>query len=230
MSESPPQNAIRTGWLYNINHSRWFNGPETTNKPRRRKNGLQKNSKPKDLGKGIQSIWSGRDVCCYSCTSWKETATRSSAIFSSQGPTDRRDISASALTPMLQICRASCAWPSTRGRQLSSCCHAVKPSGMAKPVQMARAEVALPTSIVVPVMLYATCAGWAFARWVVGSSTREGSSHPAYPFWHREAILLYCSGTSIWEKHLNILSLKNVSQLYSLVSLKENCNGAFTTF
>lgn len=28
------QNAIRTGWLYNINHSQQFSGPETTNKPR----------------------------------------------------------------------------------------------------------------------------------------------------------------------------------------------------
>lgn len=35
----------------------------------------------------------------------------------------------------------------------------VKPLGMAKPVQMARAAVALPTSTVVTVMLYATCAG-----------------------------------------------------------------------
>lgn len=73
-----------------------------------RENGLWKNSKLKDSGWGIQSIWSGRDVCCYSGMSWKETATRSFAIFCSQGPTDRHDISASALNPMLQICRDSC--------------------------------------------------------------------------------------------------------------------------
>lgn len=37
LSESPLRNPIRTGWLYNVNHSWQFSGPETTNKPRREK-------------------------------------------------------------------------------------------------------------------------------------------------------------------------------------------------
>lgn len=41
---------------------------------------------------GISPIWSHWDVCCYSCTSWKEPAIRSFAIFSPYGPAERHEI------------------------------------------------------------------------------------------------------------------------------------------